>query len=117
MLVASYALHIILSNSRSVLTGKNYSSSTFAPKPSKFGLFPHFLTDWRTGTKAKQRAAMWKKCSTSAILLLFLVGNRQSLAAASCAVSRVRQSVGATHTSSSFPETDVASGIYSDRAP
>src|SRR6267154_2627619 len=35
---------LFLSNSRSVLPGKNYPSSTFAPKPGKFGLFPHFST-------------------------------------------------------------------------
>src|SRR5258707_11866624 len=54
---------LFLINSRSVLSGKNYPSSTFAPKPGKFGLFPHFSTDRRPGAKGKQKAAEWQKYS------------------------------------------------------
>src|SRR5258708_13285373 len=57
---------LFLSNSRSVLPGKNYPSSTFALKSSKFGLFPHFSTGLRPGTKGRQRAVEWQKYSTYA---------------------------------------------------
>src|SRR5260370_1094172 len=57
---------LFLSNSRSVLPGKNYPSSTFALKSTEFGLFPHFSTDQRPGTKGRQKAAEWQKYSTYA---------------------------------------------------
>src|SRR5260370_22527692 len=46
---------LFLSNSRSVLLGKNYPSSPFAPRPRKFGLFTHFSRDRMPGPKCGQR--------------------------------------------------------------